>query len=271
MKPRTKLHGLICIVAALAAASHLRAHPPETAPAEQLPPHVTRVEGVLVPVASEVFATLDKFKDSNWRAVQRQELMRARPRGDQASIALLVGAVIAEGFVAVAAEDAPAVTNLGRSLLSLARGLGVEQWALKRSRSIVDHAESGDWAAVRKEWDRVLPDVHEGMKELKSEELAHLVSLGGWLRGAEAVSVLVSQRYSPEDAELLRQPVLLEHFARRATTDDAVLAKTAAGIASYRRILDATPPPIPPPVVKEIRTLTSQLLQSFPAESRETR
>jgi hypothetical protein len=265
---------VLYVVASALAASPLTAQTPPTSEpaAEELPPQVTRVDDVPLPVASEIFKTFDKFKDSNWRAVQRQELPRARPRGDQASIALLLGAVIAEGFVAVAAEDAAEMTSLGRSLLGLARGLGVEQWALKRSRSIVDHAESGDWGAVRKEWDQVLPDVHEGMKELKSQQLAHLVSLGGWVRGAEALGVLVSQRYSPEDAELLRQPVLLDHFAKHiATTNDPVLAKATAGIQKFRRIVDATPSPMPAETVKEIRAIAAELLQSFPAESRQTR
>ena len=83
---------------------------------------------------------------------------------------------------------------MGRAVLKLARGLGVEKAALRRSRSIVEHAERGDWAGVRKEWDGVLPDVQRGMNELQSEELAQLVSLGGWLRGAEALTALILQK-----------------------------------------------------------------------------
>jgi hypothetical protein len=49
---------------------------------------------------------------------------------------------------------------------------------------------------VRKEWDGVLPDVQQGMNELQSEQLAQLVSLGGWLRGTEALTALVLQNYS---------------------------------------------------------------------------
>jgi hypothetical protein len=259
---------------ALALPCSVRAQSLEATPPRELPPHVARVEDVLVPVASEVFTTLDRFKDSNWRAVQRQELATARPRGDQASIALLLGAVIAEGFIAVAAEDANEIKNLGRSLLTLARGLGVEPWALKRSRSIVDHAESGDWAAVRKEWDQVLPDVHEGMKELKSQQLAHLVSLGGWVRGSEALSVLVSQRYSSQAAELLRQPVMLDHFEKQlaiAAKDDPALSRSVTGMQNYRRNVEATAPPLSPAIVKEIGAVAAELRQSFAAEGRLSR
>jgi N-acetylglucosamine kinase-like BadF-type ATPase len=90
----------------------------------------------------------------------------------------------------------------------------IKEAALKRSRSIVEHAREGDWIAVRQEWNGVLPDVENGMKELQSEELSQLVSLGGWLRGTQALTALVLQNYSPENAALLRQPVLLGSFAK---------------------------------------------------------
>ena len=63
----------------------------------------------------------------------------------------------------------------------------------------------------------VVSDLESGMIEIKSTELAQLVSLGGWLRGTEALSALVLQNYSPERAELIRQPGLARLF-REATS-----------------------------------------------------
>lgn len=246
---------------------------PET-PAEQLPPHVTRVEEVLVPVASEIFKTLDTFANSNWRAVQRPELATWRPHGNQQSIALLLGAVIAEGFIAVEAQDAEEIKSLGRAVLTLARGLGVERWALKRSRSIVDHAEAGDWLAVRKEWDHVLPDVQQGMAELRSQQLAHLVSLGGWARGAEALAELVSQNFSPDRAELLRQTALLDYFERQLaavagkTRRTSVLKKAGESVQQFRRILDVTGAQISPAAAKEIGGVAGELVNSLNGRNR---
>ena len=59
-------------------------------------------------------------------------------------------------------------------------------------------ADKSEWIAARQEWDGVLSDIEGGMIELKSAQLAQLVSLGGWLRGTEALSALVLQRYPPE-------------------------------------------------------------------------
>ena len=72
------------------------------------------------------------------------------------------------------------------------------------------YADKNEWIAARKEWDGVFSDLQSGMIEIKSKELSQLVSLGGWLRGTEALCALVLENYSPERAELIRQPLLLD-------------------------------------------------------------
>jgi flagellar biosynthesis regulator FlaF len=244
----------------------------QTAPntsVRQFPPESTAIKGVLVPVPREIFDTLDKFAQSNWRAVQRPELAQQRPHGDQAETALLLGVVIAEGFIAVEAEDAGEVKSVGRAVLKLARGLGVEKAALRRSRSIVDHAERGDWAGVRKEWDGVLPDVQQGMNELQSEQLAQLVSLGGWLRGTEALTVLVLQNYSSQNAELLRQPALLDHLEKRLAgmSDDVrtkpMIVRMRQGIQKIRPLVASEDFQISQEKVKEISAVSEDLLKGL--------
>jgi hypothetical protein len=167
--------------------------PPGTAPS-QLPPRTRSVENVVVPIPSEIFGSLEKFAHSNWRVVERPELADWRPHGNPEEIALLLGVEVAEGFIAVEAEDATEVKSIGSVVLRLARGLGVRGSVLRRSRSITEDASKNDWTAARKEWDGVLPDVKKGMVELKSDQLAQLVSLGGWLRGTEALSVFALAR-----------------------------------------------------------------------------
>ena len=237
--------------------------------AAQLPSQSTAIKGVLVPVPREIFDALDKFEHSNWRAVQRPELAQQRPPGDQAGTALLLGVVIAEGFIAVEAEDAVEVKDVGRAVLKLARGLGVEKAAIRRSRSIIDHAEREDWAAVRKEWDGVLPDVQRGMNELKSDQLAQLVSLGGWLRGAQVLSALVLQDYSDQNAELLRQSSLLDYFDKRLGEMDSEISTNPAvvrmreGIRKVRPLIASEEPRISRKAVKQISGISGNLIKSI--------
>jgi hypothetical protein len=206
---------LFISVAVLATLNSICAQTPPNAVVRRFPPQSTAIKGVVVPVPREIFDTLDRFTHSNWRAVQRPELALKKSPANQVETALLLGAVIGEGFIAVEGQDPAEVKNLGRTVIRLARELGVEKAALRRSRSIVEHADRGDWSGVRKEWDAVLPDVQQGMSVLRSEQLAQLVSLGGWLRGTEALTALILQNYSTQNAELLRQPALLDHFDRR--------------------------------------------------------
>jgi hypothetical protein len=261
---------LICIPFVALAALLTAQTPAPTA--AQLPFESTVIDNVLMPVPSAVFVTLDKFAHSNWRAVQQPELARWKPHGAQTEIALLLGAVIAEGFVAVEAEDATEVKSVGLAVLILARGLGVERAALRRSRSIIEHAERGDWPGVRKEWDGVLPDVERGMKDLKSEQLAQFVSLGGWLRGAQALSTLVLQNYSRENAALLRQSALIGHFDKQLAAmrgdieTKPILVRMRDGLRRIRALLASEDGSIRKQTVEEIANVTEELLRDLRAK-----
>jgi hypothetical protein len=215
----------------------------------QLSPQARQVHGVAVPVPKEIFRSLDQFRDANWRAVKRPEVARWKSHGDQAQIATLLGVVIAEGFIAMEAEDSTEVKDLGRAVLALARGLGVEDRALRRSRSIMEFADKNEWAAARQEWDGVLSDLEGGMIELKSAQLAQLVSVGGWLRGTEALSALVLQKYSSESSALIRQPALVDYLEKQllAMSSDIQARPIVA------KLLDA---------IRRIRTLSENGLLS---------
>src|SRR4029434_3952126 len=127
----------------------------------------------------------------------------------------------------------------------LARGLGVEKGALRRNRSIMEYADKNEWTAARKEWDGVFFDLQSGMIEIKSAHLAQLVSLGGWLRGTEALSALVLQNYSPERSNLIRQPELIAHLEKqlRAMSTDIqarpIVVKLLDGIHTVRTLVES--------------------------------
>ena len=85
--------------------------------AAQVPQHIninqlsTTVEDVVVPLPNEIFGALNKLGTVNWRAHVRSDKgpnLTERPR-----IALLLGTVIADGFIAVQAEDAATVKEIG--------------------------------------------------------------------------------------------------------------------------------------------------------------
>jgi hypothetical protein len=142
-----------------------------------------KVEDVVVPLPNEVFGALNKLGGVNWREYVRNDKgnnFTERPR-----IALLLGAVIADGFIAVQAEDAPTVKEIGQRVLSLSKAIGVSSSITAHAKAITDAADKRNWPGVRQELDRTQNSVQQAMNEVHDEKLSQLVSLGGWLRGTE--------------------------------------------------------------------------------------
>jgi hypothetical protein len=190
-------------------APSLRAdNPPKKIELSEFPAQA--VEEVLVPVPHEIFSVLDKLGTPNWKAEMSSG--KARVTEDRVHNALLLGNVIAEGFVAVEAEDAERVKELGRQVLTLADSIGVKKSVIARSKSITDKADQRDWRGVRSEFDGALQDVRGAMEELKDRDLSQLVSLGGWLRGTEVLTSVVGKQFSKDGADLLHQPELVNYF-----------------------------------------------------------
>ena len=181
-------------------------------PPPTLPSQARFVDKVIVPVPSEVFAALDKLGRPKWAGLINRASSTAKPTGEASQIALMLGTIIAEGFIAVEAEDADEVRNLGRAILTFSNALGVRKAVVRRANSVVEFADRKEWQRVRVELDGALTDVREAMVELSSESLANLVSIGGWLRGTEALCAVVGADFDRDGAELLRQPMLIEHF-----------------------------------------------------------
>ncbi len=170
------------------------------------------VEDVVVPVPSEIFAVLDKMGNPNWKSQLR--LSKTHTPEERSQIALLLGSVIAEGFVAVEAEDAERVKDLGRDVLSLAEAVNVRKSVITRSKSIIEKADHRDWRGVRSEFDGARNDVQAAMDEMNDRNLAQLVSLGGWLRGTDVLTAIIAAHYTEDGAELLHQPELVRYFKR---------------------------------------------------------
>ncbi len=153
-----------------------------------------KVDDVVVPLPNEVFGALNKLGGVNWREYVRNEKgsnFTERPR-----IALLLGAVIADGFIAVQAEDAPTVKEIGQRVLALAKGIGVGNSITPHAKAITEAADKRNWTSVRQELDRTQNSVQQAMNEVHDEKLSQLVSLGGWLRGTEVLTAVVNKRYS---------------------------------------------------------------------------
>jgi hypothetical protein len=223
------------------------------------------VDDVVVPVPSEIFNVLDKLGNPNWKGELRESL--GRNSGNRTQIALLLGTVIAEGFIAVEAEDSERVKDIGREVLELSQAIGVQKAVVARSNAIIQKADQRDWGGVRTELDGALQDVRGAMAELNDEDLAQLVSLGGWIRGTAVLTSIVQKDYKPQRAELLHQPELLAYFDRQLDEMNPRLRKSEL-VTRIKSMLGEIKPliiegegrKIRPESVERIHTLTSELV-----------
>lgn len=244
------------------------AEPPAKIDVRRLPSQATLVDNVVVPIPSEIFSVLDRMGRPHWEQVLRTT--KDQVLGEQPQIALQFGTVIAEGFIAVEAENVEEVKRIGSTVRKLATALGVDKHVEQHAKAILDSADKKDWINVRKELDKTLKDVKNAMSELNSESLSQLVSLGGWLRGTEALTHVVGKAYTQDGAELLHQPVLLEYFERRLANMPAkwkkhpLISEVQKGVVEIRPLVgieDGTH--ISEKSVKDVGSVAERLVKSI--------
>jgi hypothetical protein len=235
----------------------------------KLPQQARIIEDVIVPNADEVFGVLDKLGQPNWhRVLQSDEKFAAS--GGRAHIALLLGSVIAEGFIAVEAQEPEEVKKIGRSVLDLSNALNVRKTVVARSNAIIEAADKKDWPRARKELDGAQQDVKSAMHELKDDELAQLVSLGGWLRGTEGLTTVIRDGNYPKDSvELLHQPSLLEYFDHRLSSlsgrfaKEDVVGNIKKRLPEIRPLIGEGSADISKKSVDQIHDIVSELVKSI--------
>jgi hypothetical protein len=179
---------------------------PASLPAEQLSKAI-RTDSLTIPTPGELFAAFEKPGKPDWAGQYRTPIpMTYRNRGQ---IALNLGGLIADGFIAVEAQDSQQVKNIGTDIIKLAKALGVSENVLSRGNSINEFAENSEWDALHEELEATQNEVKTSMQSHQDQDLVILVSLGGWIRGTQAVSAAVIKNFDEQSARVLRQPAVV--------------------------------------------------------------
>src|SRR6266567_2718943 len=196
--------GVLALVAGLFAATG--ATDTGRLPADQLE-KAARNDSISIPTPGELFAALGKAGKTNWSGQYRGPIpVTYRNR---AQIALNLGGLIADGFIAVEAKDSQQVKNIGSDIIKLAKALGVSEHVLSRGNSINEFAEHNEWDTLQEELEATQNEVKSSMQSHSDQDLIILVSLGGWIRGTQVVSGAILESYDAGSAKVLRQPALV--------------------------------------------------------------
>jgi hypothetical protein len=215
------------------------------------------IDAITVPTPGEFFKAIDKGGKPNWSSQFRPPTQIDGT--SRAQMALNLGTLIADGYIAVEAQDGQQVKNIGRDVLTLAKKLSVSDSVIARGKSISQFAESGAWDQLNEELEATQNEVKKALEENRDTDLITLVSIGGWIRGTQVVTGLLVQTYSPEVAKLLRQPNLVGYL--RAKLDqlpqrirqDKLVVQVNGELQTMAKLVSFSPDHAPTP--EEVKTL----------------
>ena len=211
---------------AILAAFLLPVFPGKAAPAVMTPAQrqgSVFLDSLSIPCPGEVFAALNKVCRPNWATLVTPAT--APVSGDRAQLALAIGVLATDGYIAVEAQDGQQVKDVGREIMSLAKALGVSQSLLARGNSLVEFADNNAWDALADELAATEAEVKATMAGQKDRDLVLLTSSAAWIRGLETATGVVLADNSLHGAEVIRLPEL----AARLSCDLGALPERLGG------------------------------------------
>ncbi len=228
----------------------------------------TRTDILSIPNPGELLVALNKVGKLDWSSKFRPPV--ATNFSSRAQMALNLGGLIADGYIAVEAQDAQQVKNIGKDIVALAKPLGVQQEIVNRGKSLTDFASEGKWDVLKEELEATQNEAKTAMTENKDPNLVTLVTIGGWLRGIEAISSYLSENYTPAGAQLLRQPGIVKFLNERLNAlpekirDESVVKKTRGKMIEIEKAVNF-PKETPPnaEAVKKLNALITELLKDI--------
>lgn len=227
-----------------------------------------KIDAVSVPTPGEFMAALNKFGKPDWAGQMRPPI--AMTRSSRAEMALNIGGLIADGYLAVEAEDVQQVKNIGRDIMALAKPLGVQQDIINRGKSLTEFAEAKQWDQLMEGLEATQNEVKIAMGENKDQDLVALVTVGGWLRGLEVISEYIAAHYNEDAARVLRQPAIVRFLGEKLNAlpdkvrDDPAVKKVRVQLQAIEKAVsfprDAAPDA---EAVKHLHALTEELMKDL--------
>jgi len=223
---RTLLRAAVVLTASLALTCHAEtkgkpksSEGGDTKPHAKIPAdllgdeHVREEFGVnefTTPSIRRIFDQLDSLGTLSYDNLKKP--LEVNPPTDRVLLSLELGHEIAEGFLVVHCEKIEAMESVGKSLLKYAKALGAGMKFTKHSQSLLENSIKGDWGKLRNELSATQSDVEAEMVLLRDSDVAHLISLGGWLRAFEISTQAIAENYTPEKSRLLGRPDIIEYY-----------------------------------------------------------
>lgn len=218
------------------------------------------------PSISKMFNTLQFLMPLPVAEVERK--MPGRMSPDRSDLAIELGFLIADGFLMVQAGQMGEVENLAKVLTRYGKALGAGDRVNRHAAGLLESAKKGEVPQLKIELASTQKDVEDELVALKDADLAHLISLGGWIRALEVSAVAVDKQFSPERARKVMRKDIAEYYADCITGLEPKISARPnyQGIRNLLKDLtkqmdleDGREPT--PETIKEIRRVSAQLVE----------
>lgn len=167
---------------------------------------------VVVPVPSEIIMALDMLSETNWKAVVEYDY--SANYSDYYKIALNLGVRVAQGFIAIQAQDRRNTGEMFSVSRDLAENFGAKSEMFVDRDEVARLLNAGEWLELR----AILDDIHLKVKDemIKYDpDFVTLAGVGGWIEGLHIVSKALKTNYTEEASAILYQPELINHFIEK--------------------------------------------------------
>jgi hypothetical protein len=168
------------------------------------------VNYLTTPAIDKLFELLDTLGTLSYDKLARSIPEKAPT--NRLEVSLSLGALIADGFLVVQCEKIEQMENIGRSLLKHAKVLGAGTRMNRHSQSLLEQSLKGDWKNLRTELSKTQFDVEAEMIQLRDVDIAHLISLGGWLRAFQIGTHAADLAYNPEKTRNLARADIAGYY-----------------------------------------------------------
>ena len=218
------------------------------------------------PSISKMFDTLQFLMPLPIAATERK--MPARMSLDRADLAIELGFLIADGFLMVQAGQLDDVEKMAKDLTRYGKALGAGDRVNRHAAGLLESAKKGDVPQLKIELASTQKDVEDELVTLRDPDLAHLISLGGWIRALEVSSVAVDKQFSPERARKVMREDIAEYYSDCITGLEPKISARPNYTAmrdfleglSKKMSLEVGEEPTPESV-KEIRKISTNLVE----------
>lgn len=183
----------------------------------------TALNEFTVPSIAKVFDELEKISPLAYDAEHLKN--HERLPMDRSRVALRLGTLIADGFIAVQTGHSDDVPVIASHLSRYAKALGAGEKIKRHAASLLDHAKDKDLPKLKEALAATQRDVERELAGLRDPDLSHLISLGGWLQALESASQAVEKKFTVERARTLFREDVADYYAESIGSLDPAISE----------------------------------------------